>query len=32
MINLDMVGRLRGDALMIGGVGTASEWRAQPLS
>ncbi|HZB44157.1 MAG TPA: M20/M25/M40 family metallo-hydrolase [Pyrinomonadaceae bacterium] len=28
MINLDMVGRLRGDALMIGGVGTASEWRA----
>ena len=28
MINLDMVGRLRGDALMIGGVGTAAEWRA----
>src|SRR5205823_9137790 len=27
MINMDMVGRLRDDALTIGGVGTASEWR-----
>ena len=28
MVNLDMVGRLREDALTIGGVGTAAEWRA----
>lgn len=27
MINLDMVGRLRDNRLMISGVGTASEWR-----
>ena len=27
MINLDMVGRLRDDALTVGGVGTAAEWR-----
>ncbi len=27
MINMDMVGRLKDDTLMIGGVGTASEWR-----
>ncbi|PYS96661.1 MAG: hypothetical protein DMF65_12735 [Acidobacteria bacterium] len=27
MINMDMVGRLRDDALTVGGVGTASEWR-----
>lgn len=27
MINMDMVGRLKNDTLMIGGVGTASEWR-----
>jgi hypothetical protein len=27
MINMDMVGRLKDDMLMIGGVGTASEWR-----
>jgi hypothetical protein len=27
MINMDMVGRLREGALMIGGVGTATEWR-----
>ncbi|MBC7930020.1 MAG: M20/M25/M40 family metallo-hydrolase [Rubrivivax sp.] len=27
MINMDMIGRLKNEALMIGGVGTASEWR-----
>lgn len=27
MLNMDMVGRLKDDALVIGGVGTASEWR-----
>jgi hypothetical protein len=27
MINLDMVGRLKDDKLLIGGVGTAKEWR-----
>jgi aminopeptidase YwaD len=27
MINMDMVGRLKGDALTVGGVGTAAEWR-----
>jgi aminopeptidase YwaD len=27
MLNLDMVGRLRGGALSVGGVGTAAEWR-----
>ncbi len=27
MINLDMVGRLKDERLMIGGVGTAAEWR-----
>jgi aminopeptidase YwaD len=27
MINLDMIGRLRNGALMIGGIGTAKEWR-----
>jgi aminopeptidase YwaD len=27
MINMDMVGRLKDDTLMIGGVGTAAEWR-----
>jgi aminopeptidase YwaD len=28
MINLDMVGRLSTDKLTIGGIGTASEWKA----
>jgi Peptidase family M28/PDZ domain len=28
MINLDMVGRLKDDKLVIGGIGTSSEWRA----
>jgi aminopeptidase YwaD len=28
MINLDMVGRLNNQKLVIGGVGTAAEWRA----
>ncbi len=28
MLNMDMVGRLRGDVLNVGGVGTASEWRS----
>ena len=27
MINMDMVGRLKDEKLMIGGIGTASEWR-----
>ncbi|MDQ3756004.1 MAG: M20/M25/M40 family metallo-hydrolase, partial [Acidobacteriota bacterium] len=27
MINLDMVGRMKDDKLVIGGVGTAAEWR-----
>jgi hypothetical protein len=27
MLNMDMVGRLKDDTLMIGGVGTAAEWR-----
>ncbi len=27
MINMDMVGRLKDERLMIGGVGTATEWR-----
>jgi aminopeptidase YwaD len=28
MINLDMVGRMKDDRLIVGGVGTAQEWRA----
>lgn len=28
MINLDMVGRLKDDKLTIGGIGTASDWKA----
>ena len=28
MINMDMIGRLRDQRLMIGGIGTAPEWRA----
>ena len=28
MINMDMIGRLKDDKLTIGGIGTASEWRA----
>jgi hypothetical protein len=28
MINMDMVGRLKSDKLTIGGIGTASEWKA----
>ncbi len=28
MINLDMVGRLKDDKLTIGGIGTATEWKA----
>lgn len=28
MINMDMVGRLQDSKLIVGGVGTASEWRA----
>jgi hypothetical protein len=28
MLNMDMIGRLRGDVLNVGGVGTASEWRS----
>ncbi|HEX8353159.1 MAG TPA: M28 family peptidase [Pyrinomonadaceae bacterium] len=28
MVNMDMIGRLRGGALNVGGVGTASEWRS----
>jgi len=28
MLNLDMVGRLHDDKLTIGGIGTASEWKA----
>ena len=28
MINMDMIGRLRDQKLMIGGIGTAPEWRA----
>ena len=27
MINMDMIGRLKAEALMIGGIGTANEWR-----
>jgi Zn-dependent M28 family amino/carboxypeptidase len=27
MMNMDMIGRLREDKLIVGGVGTASEWR-----
>jgi Zn-dependent M28 family amino/carboxypeptidase len=27
MINMDMVGRLKDDRLVVGGVGTAAEWR-----
>jgi hypothetical protein len=27
MINMDMIGRLKDERLMIGGVGTATEWR-----
>ncbi len=27
MINMDMIGRLNGDRLLIGGAGTASEWK-----
>lgn len=28
MINMDMIGRLKGNALIVGGVGTAQEWRS----
>lgn len=28
MLNMDMIGRLRGDVLNVGGVGTAAEWRS----
>ncbi len=28
MINMDMIGRLKDQKLIIGGIGTASEWRA----
>ncbi|MEK6333884.1 MAG: M20/M25/M40 family metallo-hydrolase [Acidobacteriota bacterium] len=28
MINMDMIGRLKDEKLIVGGVGTASEWRA----
>ncbi|MDX6531594.1 MAG: hypothetical protein QOH41_3884 [Blastocatellia bacterium] len=28
MINMDMIGRLRDKSLIVGGVGTAQEWRA----
>ncbi|HMJ24430.1 MAG TPA: M20/M25/M40 family metallo-hydrolase, partial [Pyrinomonadaceae bacterium] len=28
MINMDMIGRLRDKALIVGGVGTAQEWRS----
>ena len=28
MINLDMIGRMKDDKLIVGGVGTAREWRA----
>ena len=28
MINMDMIGRLKEDKLAIGGIGTATEWRA----
>jgi hypothetical protein len=28
MINMDMIGRMKENRLMIGGVGTSSEWRA----
>ncbi|MGB7922887.1 MAG: M20/M25/M40 family metallo-hydrolase [Pyrinomonadaceae bacterium] len=28
MINLDMIGRMKDDRLIVGGVGTAQEWRA----
>ena len=27
MLNMDMIGRLQGDRLNVGGVGTAAEWR-----
>ncbi|HZG53068.1 MAG TPA: M20/M25/M40 family metallo-hydrolase [Pyrinomonadaceae bacterium] len=27
MINLDMIGRMNGNRLMVGGVGTAAEWK-----
>ncbi|MDQ1557365.1 MAG: hypothetical protein QOD32_425 [Pyrinomonadaceae bacterium] len=27
MINLDMIGRMKGDKLMVGGVGTSAEWK-----
>jgi Zn-dependent M28 family amino/carboxypeptidase len=27
MVNMDMIGRLRDDRLIVGGVGTAAEWR-----
>jgi Zn-dependent M28 family amino/carboxypeptidase len=29
MINMDMIGRLKDQKLIIGGVGTAAEWRAE---
>jgi hypothetical protein len=29
MINMDMIGRMKDDKLMIGGVGTAKEWREE---
>jgi len=29
MINMDMIGRLSGEKLIVGGVGTAAEWRAE---
>ncbi|MDT7603587.1 MAG: hypothetical protein QOF61_1584 [Acidobacteriota bacterium] len=28
MINMDMIGRLKDDKLIVGGVGTASEWKS----
>jgi hypothetical protein len=28
MINMDMIGRMKGNALIVGGVGTAQEWRS----
>jgi aminopeptidase YwaD len=28
MINMDMIGRLKDDKLIVGGVGTAAEWRS----
>jgi hypothetical protein len=28
MLNMDMIGRMKGNALIVGGVGTAQEWRS----